>query len=116
MINKLKNLGINVQQGRSDHSLKLQQVASSDFWVKGGDDWRRKHLKKRVCLFTPMKVVGGPSNSADVGDIRITMGTTKSGRKFVIKDLWKEQNEPHRRVEEFVGETWFISEGGQPCA
>ena len=67
-------------------------------------------------MFTPMKVVGGPSSASEVGDIRITMGSTKSGRTFVIKDHWKELDEPHRRVEEFTGETWFISEGGQSYA
>ena len=54
-----------------------------------------------------MKVAKGPTDSHEVGNIRVTSGRTVSGKDFIIRDMWKESVNPHRKVEAFVGETVF---------
>ena len=66
------------------------------------------HLKPRNCLFTPLKIPGGPKFADGVGDLRVTTGKYKSGKDFVKRDLWKTAQNPHRRIEEFTGETVFL--------
>ena len=103
----LKDLGIHIQTGRSEYSLKLQRIVKSDFWAEG-NEYKRMHLKSRNCLFTPLKIPGPPKLADDVGDLRVTTGMYKSGKDFVIRDLWKTAENPHRRIEEFTGETVFL--------
>ena len=65
----------------------------------------------RESLFTPTKVSKGPQGISQVGDIRITAGTTSKGRVFQCRDLWKTLENPHQRVEPFVGQTHFVNVG-----
>ena len=58
-----------------------------------------------------MKVSKGPQSVSQVGDLRVTVGTTSNGRVFQYSDFWKSLKEPHLRVEPFVGETHFINVG-----
>ena len=81
----------------------------TDAWVKASDKWVRRHNRARMCLFTPMKVVGGPVDSKECGTIRTTKGTfVETGEDFVIVDNWKDRDVAHRALDKYwVGTTVF---------
>ena len=87
----------------------MSKPIKSDPWLdSNGKGWRRNHIKMRDSLFTPMKASKGPKDISQVGDIRITVGTTLKGRVFQCRDVWKTLEDPHQRVEPFIGQTHFI--------
>ena len=55
-----------------------------------------------------MKVAQGPKYAKDVGELRVTKGVTQDGKEFIRKELWKNLQDQHERVEPFTGTTEFL--------
>ena len=90
-------LGGRLETRRADGALRIAAVGRSDRWLED-DDWTRVHTKPRLCLFTPMKVAGGPKGSNEVGRSRTTHGEYADGEKFIIEDDWISVDNPHRKL------------------
>ena len=110
----LENLHYSARQGRADTAPDIMVVAEPrrDRWEQTGNmSFQRIHNKPRTCLFTPMRVAGGPINAAAVGDTRVTTGTFGDGRTFTYVDSWKNSNHPHRALRrEWTGQTRFMQD------
>ena len=60
---------------RDKSALTLNAVGQSDKWELRNDAVLvRAHAKPRECLFTPMKVAGGPKDGNKIGRARVTFG------------------------------------------
>ena len=94
----LKALGFFLQGGRAETAPEIMSLATNrdDTW--GKDGITRTHNRERYCLFTPMKVAGGPKNGAAIGDVRVTKGVYSNGMDFCHIDRWKTAKDPHRAM------------------
>ncbi len=107
ILRHLDTLNCGLDTERAGTALNLQAV-HSDSWVQNSEVWRRQHAKPRMCLFTPMKVAGGPLLSSDVPDTRMTFGKYLNGEHFEVIDNWRTAAEPHLRLERpWTGTTVF---------
>ena len=96
---------------RASSALSINCVNRSDHWqTKSGKTIVRIHAKPRDCLFTPMKVAGGPMQSQMLEGLRLTIGQFKDGENFVVEDDWKNSSDPHRRLKQpWTGCTVFVA-------
>ena len=81
-----------------------------DEWSGNAKELCRHHVRARRALFTPTKVDEQlrPCSMKEVGDVRVTRGTTVSGEDFVIHDFWRAAQRQHRDLkEEWTGTTTF---------
>ena len=73
-----------------------------------GPTWIRHHAKARNKLFTPMRVIGGPKDHTEVGELRVTTGTYVDGTNFHVVDNWRCARQPHRSMRmPWLGTTTF---------
>ena len=105
-------VGGHVCGSRDKSALTLNAVGQSDKWELRNDAVLvRAHAKPRECLFTPMKVAGGPKVGNKIGRTRVTFGQFEDGEKFTMRDDWKKSDEPHRRLRSaWTGYTVFLME------
>ena len=64
--------------------------------------WTSSHEKARRTMFAPMRVVGGPKDHKEVGEIRTTDGVYVDGTHFHIVDDWRRARQPHRETADAV--------------
>ena len=100
--------------GRAGKAPQLNEmIKSDDYWEAKNPEageWKRKHVKTRAALFTPMKVAGGPRNGLAVGEVRVTVGQYVGGSEFRRVDLWKNLEDAHSlRPEPWTGHTTFMT-------
>ena len=90
--------------------MSIENGKGVDYWgIKDAELLVRVHRKPRSCLFTPMKVAGGPSNAASVGACRVTVGRYGDGTSFRRVDDWKVASIPHQPMRrEWTGTTTFM--------
>ena len=97
----VKNVGGYTTSVKAKSALSLGTVQHSDSWeAKDGRLFVRRHNKWRECLFTPMKVAGGPKAAEELQGYRCTIGRFRSGQSFKIVDNWKTPKAPHQRLQE----------------
>ena len=106
----VKNVGGYTTSVKARSALSLGTVQHSDSWdTEDGRLFVRRHDKMRECLFTPMKVAGGPKAAEELQGYRCTIGRYKSGQIFKIVDDWKLSKTPHQRLQEaWSGHTIFV--------
>ena len=90
--------------------MSIENSKGADYWgIKDAELFVRVHRKPRSCLFTPMRVAGGPSNAASVGACRVTVGRYGDGTSFRRVDDWKVASIPHQPMRrEWTGTTTFM--------
>ena len=113
----IKYMYLEVTDKRAKSALKIQNINfEGDQWKLDAHGWTRFHRKSRCCLFTPMKVPGGPTNHKDVGEFRITPGKFLSGEPFNHIDKWRTTSEPHANLgEAWSGHTKFVHDLSSWC-
>ena len=112
VLKHVSELGGRVEQRRASTALKLNAVAKDSWDTSGAESgrWIRQHKKLRACLFTPMKVAGGPITGNEVGSRRITRGVFKDGERFIHEDNWRASADPHFRLTRlWQGVTEFVT-------
>lgn len=93
--------------GRADEAAKLHSLRpravklTGDSWDCTGAKriWRRHRRTWRRCLFTPLKVPGGPREGKEPARRRVADGITKGGHNFRIVDDWESRSCSHRMLE-----------------
>ena len=80
----LEGLAYRTALGRAKSALGIGQCAVGDYWESQRriENWIRRHQKQMMCLFTKIKVAGGPINAAAVGNTRVTVGQFHDGKQF----------------------------------
>ena len=90
-----------------------EMIKFDDYWETKNPEageWKRRHIKTRAALFTPMKVAGGPRNGLAVGEIRVTVGQYVGGSVFRRVDLCQNLEDAHSlRPEPWTGHTTFVT-------
>ena len=96
---------------RASSALSINTIGLCDRWeLRDGQMWVRTHYKQRHCIFTPLKVAGGPKTATQLNEVRLTIGKYNNGEDLVTQDNWKVSAEPHRRLgQELTGYTIFIA-------
>ena len=106
----IKTVGGYTSSVKAKSALSLGAIQRSDAWeAKDGRLLVRRHNKWRECLFTPMKVVGGPRAAEELQGYRCNIGRFKSCQTFKMVDDWKTSKAPHQRLQEaWSGHTIFV--------
>ena len=79
----IKNVGGYTTSVKAKSALSLGAIQRSDAWeAKDGRLLVRRHNKWRECLFTPMKVVGGPRAAEELQGYRCIIGRFKNCKKW----------------------------------
>ena len=109
----MKVMGIRFEEGRSKAAAKLHHMDEK------ANDWSVKvegtqlnivkiHKGPRRTLYSPSGEDQYPIHSRDLEAVRITYGTTASGKMFEIEDSWKRPGRSERSLkEEWTGYTVF---------
>ena len=109
----MKVMGIRFEEGRSKAAAKLHHMDEK------ANDWSVKvegtqlnivkiHKGPRRTLYSPSGEDQYPIHSRDLEAVRITYGTTASGKIFEIEDNWKRPGRSERNLEEeWTGYTVF---------
>ena len=68
ILKHVHGMGGRFELGKISEGLTIGTVGGrwTDAWVKAEDKWVRRHNRARMCLFTPMKVVGGAGRQQGV--------------------------------------------------
>ena len=85
-------------------------------WLQRGADgmWVREHRASRSIMFVPSDARRGPNDARSIlWSIRITSGTTSSGRKSNIIDDWQAEGSSRSLNEKWIGTTTFVARTGK---
>ena len=127
------NIGLEFREGRTEKAAKLQAITGAtrqkeandkmvpacekygqdkrqDKWSSRGADgeWTRLHCTPRRSLFAPCRVARGPAHPDKLESARVTKGIDSDGKRFEIKDNWREPGNAHRVLSHpWTGYTMF---------
>ena len=104
-VKHMKLMGIRFEEGRSKAAAKLHHLNEK------AEDWQVKvegtqlsilkiHKGPRRALYSPSGEDQYPVHSRDLEAVRLTYGTTSSGKLFEIEDNWKRPGRSRRNLEE----------------
>ena len=111
-IKHMTTMGIRFAEGRSKAAANLHVIEQKDEWKHEGFNLGVNVIKEHVILRQELYVPTGedqyPCHSKDLEAIRVTQGTTESGKDFEIEDNWRRPGRAHRLMsEKWTGRTTF---------
>ena len=107
-------LALHKSASQGDYSAAIETPSGTpeDHWVKDGDKWIRKHVRRRQALCVPFMVPGGPVSA---GVSLLPRRTTKiiyetDGDHETLEDEWDGDNANRILDRSWTGETTFYAD------